>query len=117
MTNKLRPRVLAAGSDLALDLLETALGNEVRLIRARSAREALGHVEHGVDLVVADARPERSHLLRLLRAAKSRRGSAFVDIRRLRRRYGEPLAAEILRELVRVRLQAPQARAASLSSR
>lgn len=119
MRQKPRPRVLGAGSDLALDLMESALGGEVRLIRAQNASEARGSMARGVDLVLADLRFERSRMLRLLRATNARRGTTFVDIRGLQRRFGEPLAAEILRQLVLARLresQEPRRRAASRSS-
>jgi|SRR5688572_18063913 len=105
MTAKAKPQVLAVGSDHAFELARKALGDTVQLVRAQPAPEAAARRDDGADLALAVV------------CCAAPRAAAFVNVRRLTREYGEPVASEVLRQVVATQLAAPQERAASRRTR
>jgi hypothetical protein len=67
-----QPRVLVAGSRLAIDTFTRLLGDRVRFVFAESFEEALAHLDDGLDLVVCTARFDESRMFDLLEALRER---------------------------------------------
>jgi hypothetical protein len=105
-TNPKPPLVLAVGSERAFELARDALRGTVRLLRTCPAQVPRPR-KAGADPALANVRFERARVLRLFRAWNERpcpRAALFVNVPRLAREYGEPVASEVLRQVVTARV-------------
>lgn len=95
------PRVLVAGSPLAISTFTRLLGERVQLVFAESLEQAVAHLGDGLDLVICTARFDESRMFDLLEA--------------LRARQEHPLPVICCR-VMKPRLRAPMYRSIELAS-
>ena len=125
-----KPRVLVAGTDLAIATCQRILDEEAQVIPARSVREAL---EPAPDHIISSVRFDESRMFDFLQALRERPAgrrarivcfrvaahelkpstraaiaqalealgvTVFLDMPQLARRHGAEVAGEILRQIV-----------------
>jgi CheY-like chemotaxis protein len=133
-----KPRVLVAGTELAIATCQRILGEEAQVVAARSVREALERLEPAPDLIICSVRFDESRMFDLLQEVRSRCRApllccrilnqplspamyqsietatraigvkAFLDMDTEIRRHGEAEAERLLRSLIQTQL-APRA--------
>jgi response regulator RpfG family c-di-GMP phosphodiesterase len=93
-----KPRVLVAGTELAIETCRRILDDEVELLAARSVEEALERVDASVDLIISSVRFDESRMFDFLEALRARRprcSAAVLCCRMVRR----PLSATMYRSI------------------
>ena len=67
-----KPRVLVAGTELAISTCERLLDEEAQVIAARSVPEALERLEPAPDLIISSVRFDESRMFDFLQEVRSR---------------------------------------------
>ena len=67
-----KPRVLVAGTELAIATFERILGEEAQLVAARSVKEALERLEPAPDLIISNVRFDESRMFDFLQELRER---------------------------------------------
>jgi len=73
-----KPRVLVAGTELAIETCRRLLGESVELIAARSVEEALERLDPALDLIISSVRFDDSRMFDFLQALRAARCAAPV---------------------------------------
>jgi len=68
-----RPRVLIAGTEIAIATCERLIGEAAEVVEARSLAEALEHLEPTVALIISSVRFDESRMFDFLTALEARR--------------------------------------------
>lgn len=100
-----RPRVLAAGTDDAIQALAQALGAAAELVAARSLKEALAQLDGGpFDTIACSVRFDESRMFEFLQAVMER--SATQPVRIVAFRANESTLTHSTRSAIRNALEA-----------
>lgn len=98
-----RPRVLAAGTNDAIDALARALGGDAEMVAARSVAEALAELAHGsFDTIACNVRFDESRMFEFLQAVMERK----IRVRIVAFRVNESTLAKSRRDAIRNALEA-----------
>jgi DNA-binding NtrC family response regulator len=98
-----RPRVLAAGTDDAIDALTRALAGAAEVVAARSLKEALAELERGpFDTIACNVRFDESRMFEFLQAVMDRN----LDVRIVAFRANDTAITDAIRTAIRNALEA-----------
>ena len=75
-----KPRVLVAGTELAIETCRRLLGESVELIAARSVEEALERLDSALDLIISSVRFDDSRMFDFLGALNAMPPSRRVPV-------------------------------------
>ncbi|HET7366666.1 MAG TPA: hypothetical protein VFJ70_24080 [Burkholderiales bacterium] len=76
-----RPRILVAGTELAIAACQRILGEEAQVVAARSVAEALERLEPAPDLIISSVRFDESRMFDFLQQLRERCSSPVVCCR------------------------------------
>ena len=75
-----RPRVLVAGTEIAIAACERVIGSAAEVIAARSLAEALERLDPTVTLIISSVRFDESRMFDFLTALDERRGGCKAPV-------------------------------------
>jgi hypothetical protein len=75
-----KPRVLVAGTELALETCGRLFGEHVELIAARSVEEALERLDPSIELIISSVRFDESRMFDFLEALRAMRARCAAPV-------------------------------------
>jgi hypothetical protein len=75
-----KPRVLVAGTQIAIDTCRRLFADDVELVAARSVEEALERLDRSVDLIISSVRFDESRMFDFLEALRAMRASGSAPV-------------------------------------
>ena len=75
-----KPRVLVAGTELAIETCGRLFGESVQLVAARSVEEALERVDPSIELIISSVRFDESRMFDFLEALRAMRARCAAPV-------------------------------------